>query len=535
MKYRIRNRLTRKKPRKVKFNKVEKKNYFPEPCTDDMSFQDCELAILRQAVDENQDKAKKSNANSDEVKEMIVMVEEFLRETKCICYGGTAINNILPEEAQFYDRDVEIPDYDFFSETPLAHAKELADRFHAKGYSDVEAKAGVHFGTYKVFVNFIPMADITALHPDLYKSIQKDAITIDGILYTPPNYLRMSMFLELSRPSGDVSRWEKVLKRLTLLNQYYPLKAKECHTVDFQRELDSANDSEKLHYAVRDAFIEQQVVFFGGYATSLYSRYMKFHAKRAVMSIPDFDVLHEDPEKCANFVQQRLKEHGFAKSKIILHHEVGEVVPMHYEIRVGEDTLGFVYKPIACHNYNEIHLEGKAIRVATIDTMLSFYLAFLYTDHNYFSQYKERLLCMAQYLFDVEQKNRLSQMGLLKRFSMTCYGTQPTLESMRAEKAEMFAKLKNKRTDPLYEAWFLKYNPGEKGAKKKGKTVEVVQKSVDVKSALKSVKKESVEKSVEKSTEKSVGNKSVRKQKRKPGKKKATTAKKKVRFGEYLF
>ena len=533
MKYRIRNRLTRKKPRKVKFNKVEKKNYFPEPCTDDMSFQDCELAILRQAVDENQDKAKKSNANSDEVKEMIVMVEEFLRETKCICYGGTAINNILPEEAQFYDRDVEIPDYDFFSETPLAHAKELADRFHAKGYSDVEAKAGVHFGTYKVFVNFIPMADITALHPDLYKSIQKDAITIDGILYTPPNYLRMSMFLELSRPSGDVSRWEKVLKRLTLLNQYYPLKAKECHTVDFQRELDSANDSEKLHYAVRDAFIEQQVVFFGGYATSLYSRYMKFHAKRAVMSIPDFDVLHEDPEKCANFVQQRLKEHGFTKSKIILHHEVGEVVPMHYEIRVGEDTLGFVYKPIACHNYNEIHLEGKAIRVATIDTMLSFYLAFLYTDHNYFSQYKERLLCMAQYLFDVEQKNRLSQMGLLKRFSMTCYGTQPTLESMRAEKAEMFAKLKNKRTDPLYEAWFLKYNPGEKGAKKKGKTVEVVQKSVDVKSALKSVKKESVEKSAEKSTEKSV-RKSVRKAVG-VGKKKKTKTEKKVRFGEYLF
>ena len=32
----------------------------------------------------------------------------------------------------------------------------------------------------------------------------------------PPNYLRMAMYLELSRPDGDVSRWEKVLKRLTL-------------------------------------------------------------------------------------------------------------------------------------------------------------------------------------------------------------------------------------------------------------------------------------------------------------------------------
>ena len=27
---------------------------------------------------------------------MIKIVEEFLKETKCVCYGGTAINNILP-------------------------------------------------------------------------------------------------------------------------------------------------------------------------------------------------------------------------------------------------------------------------------------------------------------------------------------------------------------------------------------------------------------------------------------------------------
>ena len=459
MKYRIGKRLTKRKPH-YKRAKVMKRKYFPEPCTDNMTFQECELAILRQAVDENEDRAKKSQANSEEVKAMINTLENFLRETQCICYGGTAINNILPEEAQFYDRDVEIPDYDFFSETPLAHAKQLADIYYGQGYSDVEAKAGVHFGTYKVFVNFIPMADITALHPDLYKSIKKEAIIMDGLYYTPPNYLRMSMFLELSRPSGDVSRWEKVLKRLSLLNQYYPLKASECHKVDFQRKLESVDNAELLHYNVRDAFMEQKVVFFGGYATSLYSKYMPHGRKHDVQNIPDFDVLHEDPEKCAQFILQRLKENGF-KGKVIEHEEVGEVVPMHYEVRVGKETLAFIYKPIACHNYNEIHLEGKSIRVATIDTILSFYLAFLYTDHNYFSHYKERILCMAQYLFDVEQSNRLSQTGLLKRFTMTCYGIQPTLESMRAEKAEMFAKLKNKCNDALYEAWFLKYNPRE--------------------------------------------------------------------------
>jgi hypothetical protein len=32
----------------------------------------------------------------------------------------------------------------------------------------------------------------------------------------------MSMYLELSRPHGDVSRWEKVYSRLELLNKAHP-------------------------------------------------------------------------------------------------------------------------------------------------------------------------------------------------------------------------------------------------------------------------------------------------------------------------
>ena len=106
-------------------------------------------------------------------------------------------------------------------------AKELADLYFKAGFPEVEAKSGVHHGTYKVFVNFIPIADITLLHVDLYKSIKRESISVGGILYAPPNFLRMSMYLELSRPAGDISRWEKILKRLTLLNKNYPLKCEK--------------------------------------------------------------------------------------------------------------------------------------------------------------------------------------------------------------------------------------------------------------------------------------------------------------------
>ena len=68
---------------------------------------------------------------------------------------------------------------------------------------------------------------------------------------------------------------------------------------------------------------------------------------------------------------------------------------------------------------------------------------------------------MAEYLFSVQQKNRLQQKGVLKRFSIKCYGKQQTLEVMRAEKAEMFKTLKDDRTSKEYESWFLRYVPFE--------------------------------------------------------------------------
>ena len=204
-----------------------------------LSFSDCELAILRMAVDKAEDKMGRRVVNSDDVQKIIDIVEEFIRHKKLVCYGGTAINNILPEEDRFYNKEVEIPDYDFFSQNALSDAKELADIYYKKGFLDVEAKSGQHHGTYKVFVNYMAVADITHIQKEIYGVLKRDAISVDGILYAPPNFLRMSMYLELSRPAGDISRWEKVLKRLALLNKNYPITDINCNEVEFQREMET--------------------------------------------------------------------------------------------------------------------------------------------------------------------------------------------------------------------------------------------------------------------------------------------------------
>ena len=102
--------------------------------------------------------------------------------------------------------------------------------------------------------------------------------------------------------------------------------------------------------------------------------------------------------------------------------------------------------------------------------MLSFYFAFYYSDRSYYDV--NRILCMAQYLFDVQQKNRLQQKGLLKRFSINCYGKQDTLEEMRNTKALKYKELKNKRDSKEYESWFLRYIPFEKHEEKENKKLK---------------------------------------------------------------
>ena len=496
-----------------------------------VNYEECEMAILKSAVKKIEQKMGKKKLNNPKIKEIIKIVEQFLKDKKRICYGGTAINNILPKKDQFYDKDIEFPDYDFFSPTPLEDAKRLADIYYAKGYNEVEAKSGAHEGTFKVYVNFLPVADITYLVPELYDSILNKSIIVDSIYYCPPTYLRMAMYLELSRPDGDVSRWTKVLKRLTLLNKNYPFKGNDCKKEDIQRLFQygnnktsktpkkSINKSKKDNYEeqdkklknieseifniTRNTFVEEGGVFFGGMANKFYLKKMKSFKKNNVPKIPDFDVLFESPEKVAKKLIKNLNDIGVKNIRVQKHNGVGEIIAPHYEIKVGGETIAFLYEPLACHSYNVISVDKMKIKIATIDTMLSFYLAFVYIDRPYYDI--NRLMCMSEYLFTVQKENRLKQRGILKRFSMDCYGRQLTLEKMRKHKKDKYKELKNKKNTKEYEWFFLNYSPIRE------KTVPTQKK----KTSNKTRKKKNTKKQIKKKKKKKTKNKRKKSKKRK--------------------
>ena len=431
----------------------------------DISFQDKELKILREAVDDANIVLGKKMIKSDNIKTLISILENFIRTNKCLCYGGTAINNILPEQDKFYNKNVEIPDYDFFSPNPVECAKKLADVFFKEGYSEIEAKAGIHDGTYKVFVNFIPLADITFLEKSLFNNLMKKSIKINGISYCPPDYLRMSMYLELSRPMGDVSRWEKVLKRLILLNKNYPLKGNNCKNIDFLRNYeDSKEIAYDIYKVVRKSIINQGLIFFGGYAASLYGKYMPKRERMQLSNIPDFDILSDDAKSSAYIIKEQLIHEGFKNIIINKKSGINDIISEHYEVMIKNnnkiDVLCYIYNTNSCHSYNVIYINGEKLKIATIDTMLSFYLIFIFINRPYYDI--NRLLCMSEYLFKVQLRNRLEQKGLLKRFSINCYGKHHTLEDIRSDKAKKYKELRQKNLqsgNKEYDRYFLRYIP----------------------------------------------------------------------------
>jgi len=177
-----------------------------------------------------------------------------------------------------------------------------------------------------------------------------------------------------------------------------------------------------------------------------------------------------EPEKTAEILKERLRDEGYKHIKIIKKPGVGELLSVHYEIKIDKETVAFIYEPIGCQSYNTIRVGNRDVRVATIDTMLMFYLAFTYANRPYYDN--DRIICMAEYLFKIQQKNRLQQKGLLRRFSINCYGKQETIEDMRNEKNEKFKELKNNKDSREYQERFLKYsvdNTDNASAKKKKK------------------------------------------------------------------
>ena len=406
-----------------------------------VSFYTSNMESIEQVAEIAQLQLDRENALDVVTQTVIAIVNAFITNKRVMCYGGTAINNLLPPEERFYDPDRDIPDYDFFSETPQLHAMDLADQIAKAGYRSIEVKPGVHLGTFKVFANYTGVADISFMDKPIFERLWQDSVEREGIRYVPPNFLRMSVYLELSRPRGDVSRWKKVYTRISKLNHHHPITCPP--------KLESIS-SELLTSDVRnrieDILIDEKAVLLGFNASTIQQK------GAGAWKLP-LDVL-VTPEK---------RKEVAAKFKDVLgegtlkdHDAVGEILPPYTDVDKDGVPLIRVYETNACHSFHEM---ASGLRIASIPTLLQFFLAMVYGDDHVREHIPEqRFLCTAQHLVEMANDNLPRRYKLLT--PIDCIGHQDSIIDMKIHKSLAYEEsMKKGKSSKEYLEHFFTYDP----------------------------------------------------------------------------
>lgn len=142
------------------------------------------------------------------------------------------------------------------------------------------------------------------------------------------------------------------------------------------------------------------------------------------------------------------------------HAEIGEIVPKHVSLTVDDEVVFVAFEALECHAYSIIGIDKVFYRVATIDTMLTLYLPFIFVNTDLFP--KELLACFCNDLSALAQVCGPRERGPLARFDRPCYGTQTTLADIRRKKDRNYRRLKGKTDAKSREEWtyyFMRYEP----------------------------------------------------------------------------
>ena len=214
------------------------------------------------------------------------VVIKFIMDKGLKLYGGLALHEHLKKHKNPIYGSSEFPDYDVFSPNAWDHAKELCNILYNMGFYFVEARSSIlndnKHQTYKVSVDTIYILDLTqsGCEPSKmkYKLCQECGGTLnnkcvsifnhipvndlksyslkdnkiyrktynydsDSGLYPKklficdPNWLKISMYRELTEPYSNPPRLPKVGMRLEKFNKFFEYESTKCSKEEYNKEV----------------------------------------------------------------------------------------------------------------------------------------------------------------------------------------------------------------------------------------------------------------------------------------------------------
>jgi hypothetical protein len=400
---------------------------------------------LEEVVDQAMLRIDLESAQNPELRRAIQIVEVFLNKSGRVCYGGQAINAQLPQKDQFYDPNRSLPDYDFFSPDAENDTSALIETLREAGYTEISKRIGIHDGTIKIYVNYTAIADISQMIPEFYDIIYKKSVVVSGIHYADPLFLRMLMFLELSRPRGQVERWDKVFDRLKRLDDAHPLfKCKNKYP-----QIAMSKEAEQLRPTIIRFMIKHNRAFMGA---DIHSIYKASGEGQSTESRTHFLLKGKAPvvffSPNAEQDAQMLSDATGSVIEDVLGYQ--NMLPAMMILRKDDMPVCVIVQEEACHSTVTIPLtKGRHLKMASLDTLLTFLIGLYYRPDSLLMT-QESLMCWIRHYIDLSSKYKKRPTKLFPAFSIECSGYQTSFASLLRAKAARIQAARQKLSSGRY-------------------------------------------------------------------------------------
>ena len=438
------------------------------------------------------------------LKNPLEIVKEFIMEKGLKLYGGQALHEHLRKLGDGFYESWEFPDYDVFSPDAWNHAKELADRLHDMGYQFVEAKASVLndevHQTYKVgcdmffildltqvgclpdelekgkcdfcgkskdgkcfsLFNYIPAVDVLKYNPakdknpkeytETYDYINKTGLEQKKLLMCSSDYLKISMYKEMTQPLQQPERLPKVGTRLQTFLKHFKFDHSVCKNKDFNREV---NESLKPVLKSVAAYIKKNKLI--NYGATAYNLFVRGNSKNlGQINVPDYQAYANDSKQHANnllkILQRKFKNMTFGVQEKIMYWKKTDTHS--YTVHVTFNKIRHNYIAVFTDYENCLpYVQYNGVRYVTIDRMkFLLYKSVVLSDvMDLLEEHKVNYECMLSNLIKLEEaanKKKKRGSNKFKRIIATCEGKE--INKIYLNKIKQWAEKKNTLKNTTY-------------------------------------------------------------------------------------
>lgn len=389
------------------------------------------IASLEKAASHAAEVRDSADVKNAELQEALTIVEDFIRARKLVLYGGVAINEHIPAKYRFYDYTKVLPDYDFFSPNAERDAADLKHVLERAGLTAPAVRPGMHEGTYKVYVDYTAVADCTQLEPWIYKKLVGRAHVVQGLHYADADFLRMQMYLELSRPRGEVERWTKVYKRLLLLNRFAPFKCKGRMSKSRKNTIANTYYAECMSYVM-----DEGLIYAGGNVRRLYEKPARRQTAAFNREHGACIAYAAEPAHHAQRLEKILRSSG-GKFRLVRWEAHGDLIPEMVGLKKAGGPIVAVFVGLGgCISYNDVKLKGRELRIASLDALIYTWFVFSFVA-GVEGLVGGSFMCAAEDMVHVAMATRDAGLeGVYDAFPVRCVGHQSRKASLIRAKVE---------------------------------------------------------------------------------------------------